>query len=195
VLAKGGMLSSDQLRMAGVTMSRKGQFMSDVLSKPLYSQTPLGEMMYLFKNFALQQFKYTKDIANEGLIHGDWKPAINYLVATGTMTAGTGEVVRQLRSAIENKEDNTEGLQRYVLNMLDAGAVGILWNSLQSLNYGSAAVISMMAGPGAGQISKVAADATHAVTAQDPIPITKDILKMGGVPGRILANAWFPPGR
>jgi hypothetical protein len=195
ILSKGGVLSPDQLRMAGVTMSRKGQFMSDTLSKPLYSQTPLGEMMYLFKNFALQQFKFTKDIMNEGLVHKNWQPLTNYLMATGTMTAGTGEVVRQLRSAIENKEDNTEGLERYLRNMVDAGAVGILWNSLQSLNYGSAAVISMVAGPGLGQLSKVGADATHAVTAQDPIPLTKDILKMGGVLGRILANAWFPPGR
>lgn len=187
-----GQLTDQQLREVGLHVSQKTQFMSSVLSSPLFKQTPLGDMLYLFRSFAFQQLKFDKDIVAHAIKTRDFAPVMRTIASYGLLGGTVGEGVRWSRHQLEGKpyEPRSMASAEFLLSALDAGALGMATSIFSALDSGQAAVAGFMVGPTGGMIAQLAPEIFHGDTEK----MSRSFLRMGGPVGKALANSWFPKG-
>lgn len=186
-------LTDMDLRKVGLLISRKTQFSADALNSPLFKNTPLGDMLYLFKSFAITQLRFNKELLMEGVKHKNWTPAMKYLSSTLTLGGAVGMGVQEARSIIENKplDRSAPFAQQYIKAVMDAGTFGLLSNIVNSLEGGKSAVMGLMAGPAIGEMSKLFPEAWEAAKG-DPDAFMKHVVKMGGPLGKVYAGYLWP---
>lgn len=185
VAAQGGRLTPEQLSLAGLRASNDTQFRSSVLDLPAMKNTTAGQFIYLFRSFAIQQFRFVRDLVTEAR-KGNAGPLIKYASMTGTLGAMSGETVRQLRG---KKADDP--WVEYAEAVVQAGALGIGYDALRAAEKGPEMIASFVGGPTAGQAASFLHEGVQAAKG-NPDLLLRDAIKHVPLFGRTVANYLVP---
>lgn len=157
ILKQGG-LSEDDAFKAGRKVVEETQFLTDTLRIPAGLKNPAGRILSQFKSFGFLATKaHTKNVKHisKEMFKGNPRPLINSLFVLGVAAPIAGEVAKDIKAFIKNKKRTEKGLERYVSNVLAGGGFGLA-GDLGGLfgKFGSAGIVSTLAGPTAGDIFK-----------------------------------------
>lgn len=113
--------------------AKRTQFIVTPLSKPTYWSHPTGRVLFQFKTFALQQYKFMRDSVLREASLGNMAPLVTYL----GITPVTGELAGDIKSFIKDGQiDRGEnGIARILQNMMYTGGLGIVTDLAQSAQY------------------------------------------------------------
>lgn len=188
---RGGKLLPDELRSAGIHVSRDTQFASSVLDLPPLRATPVGRFMYLFKSFALQQAYFIKrELTDEWLKHGNIVPALRYGSALSVAAPLIGESVRRFKG---RRDPNESFFTNETENLLTIGALGAYFDSGRALAGGPEPVYRYVLGPSAGELGQfLGSDVKAIMTQGDVTPLVKHIVRRVPLVGSAIYNAWWP---
>jgi hypothetical protein len=187
VLKQGGQLTSQQLRDAGQALSHRTQFRGSVLDLPILKQTPVGQFMFLFKTFALQQMTFVEGLMKEFAL-GNRAPLFRYLAATGTLGAGVGTAAR----AVRGRKAPDDPVLGYLEAAATAGALGMAYDAFRATEGGQGFMLSFLAGPTVGQLSDFISEDVPALARGDSKRMMRSALKKTPGVGPVLTN-WLIP--
>ena len=184
-LAKGAVLTKDEMLQAGSIMARETQFFSDSLSLPAFATSPWGKVFTQYKSFSYNQFRFI----HKQLVS---KPTLTQKLRTvfilSTVFPMTGEVTSDVRSLITGSKRPTKALDRYFQNIANAGTFGLALDLWQSAKFG--ATTDFLVGPTATSAGNLADSHMKSLTRGEIDPALKFWLQQTGV-GRVVANrAW-----
>ena len=186
VLAAGGNLTDDMHLRAGQAASHITQFRGSVLDMPAWARTTVpGQFAYLFKTFAVQQFRFIRTLLDEAR-QGNPGPALKYLAATGTLTPMVGHAVRTARG----RQQPDDPMWSYVEAALNAGAIGIAYDGLRAAASGPEFVLGFFTGPTAAQLAHLTSEVVRA--GDRPEALMRDVLRHTPMVGPHLAE-WLVP--
>jgi len=203
--AAGGILTPEQRAIAAQQASYITQFRGSVLDMPLAKESAAGQFLYVFKNFAIQQTRFVHTLTDSAFRHGDWAPLLRYASATGTLTAGIGEVVAWAKYGIPisdleelggvlgpDKKPDREWAQAYVENALTAGALGIASDSFRGLANGPEFLRSFFLGPTFNDALGLLGTDLPELAKGNPQRLLHDTIKHFPLFGRRMAD-WLVP--
>lgn len=152
VLQRGGQLSPEELRRAGLFTANNTQFATSVLDMPEFRATPQGRFMYLFKSFAFQQGRFIKDEIIKPLVdHGDMRPWITFATASAVLGPVMGETIRHIKA----REPSENDVFRVAEDVAMVGAFGMFFDAFRAMNSGPSAIFNWILGPTAGEAAQV----------------------------------------
>lgn len=203
VKAAGGVLTSAQRSIAGQQASLLTQFRGSVLDMPLAKHSSAGQFLYLFKNFAIQQTRFVARLVQD-MKEGNYAPAIRYLTATGTLTAGTGYAVSTAKYGTTvggvdipgllpaDRAPDTAGLHKYLESMMLAGALGIAADGLRGMANGPEMFRAFILGPTANDAVGFIGRDVPELARGNPRQMMHDALKHTPLFGRRVAEYLVP---
>jgi hypothetical protein len=154
ILERGGQLTEEELRRGALAVANNTQFRGSAAELPLMKSTPLGEFTHLFKSFAIQQTRHVGGLLKEAK-QGNWKPLIQWMAATGTLTAGNGELIRMARQGMGgNVEAPDNPIIRYLEDVAIGGGFGIAYDTFKAMEGGPGRVANLLGGPAFGQLAE-----------------------------------------
>lgn len=167
-------LTPQQTREAMFRGAASTQFLSDALSSPLNrNKYWWGPLVYMFKNFGMNQSKFVKDLVLDGVRHGHWAPAIRYAGATAVTAATVGELIGKLKG----NERPDDPAVRMIENVMNVGALGMFGTLLQNIASGDVSqVTSTLAGPVVSEATGVVTDLGQAGQGNMD-PLTRRLLR------------------
>ena len=192
VIAQKGILAPEQRLIAGQQISHATQFRGSVLDLPLNRHSTMGQFIYLFKTFTLQQGRFVAGLMAEGK-QGNWAPMMRYLAATGVFTTSVGEAVATARQVLSGKERAQHDLAYTMIeNAAIGGALGIASDMSTAMANGPDFVASLIAGPNFKQLfDLIGRDIPEAVRGR-PEVILHDTLRHIPLFGKRVAD-WLVP--
>lgn len=197
IYSRGGKLTADEARSAGLHISRDTQFASSVLDLPPLRNTPEGRFMYLYKSFALQQSYFIKrELIDEIRYHHNIAPALAYGSALVTVAPLMGELVRGVkgRRREEPPQSTYDHFANWTENVLTVGSFGAYWDAGRTMGSGPEALYRYVLGPTVGEAVQFAAtDVPPIFKRGDPMPLVKHIVRRTPLVGSALYNLWWPP--
>lgn len=109
------------------------QFVPNALRKPLFWDTPTGRVIFQFKTFALQQFRFIRDQIGREVADGNTDPLLYFM----GMAPVAGEIVGDIKNVFKegDLQRNEHGAARFVNNILMVGGAGILSDLWRSAQY------------------------------------------------------------
>jgi len=151
VIGRGGQLTDDELRKAGLFTATNTQFASSVLDLPEMKQSPQGRFLYLFKSFALQQSRFIKDeVIKPAIQQGDYRPAIAFAAGNTAAAAILPDLIRKLKNR-EIPEDKREAaLEDFGM----VGGFGMFFDAFRAMSGGPDALFPWVLGPTAGEAAR-----------------------------------------
>lgn len=147
------------------------QFLSDVLSTPLAKQSSWGQVIYLYKSYALNQGRFIKDLVVDAKA-GHWGPLVRYAGAMGTAGVAVGELMRTLRG----NETPDDPRYRVLEDLLNVGSFGLFADMLRSVGGGKEGILGAAAGPAISEVAGTTADVGQAATGNLD-PLTRRLLR------------------
>ena len=126
------------------------QFIPSTTRRPLFWEHPLGRVMFQFKNFALGQARFLKDVTMKEAAAGNLKPLAYFL----SVYPIAGELVKGTRALAVGKPREDEGGDRLLNDMLAVGGLGIVTDALVQARFGRA--LEFVTGPTAADMGDVA---------------------------------------
>ena len=185
VAAAGGQLTNQQLRDAAQQVSHITQFRGSPLEMPIYkNNTALGQFAYLFKGFAIAQFRFVNQLVTEARVHGNWAPLLRYFAATGTLTAGIGHVARTLRG---NNVPDHPGWA-YLDAAASGGALGIGYDTMKAMASGPEFFANFLGGPTASDVYHLFGTDVPEAVRGNPKAVIAHVLSKTPIFGRRLAK-------
>jgi hypothetical protein len=163
---QGGQLTGDQILKAAKKFSDVTQFRSRPQDLPLWASSPVGKLFFQFKTFVYNQARLIGRTTIEEAKRGNFGRASRNLLILATVFPLTGEAIGALRSLMTGRDRDVEGWERYLDDIGQVGALGILSDLFESVQYGG--VLKYAAGPAFGQIGEIADAALRIPTAKDP---------------------------
>lgn len=192
-----GQLTGDQILMAAKKFSDITQFRSRPQDLPLWASSPAGKIFFQFKTFIYSQARLVGRTTIGEARRGNFGRAARNLLILATVFPLTGEAIGALRSLVTGRDRDVEGWDRYLDDIGQVGALGILNDIFESVKYGG--TLKWTAGPAPGQVAEIADAALRIGTAKDPLKaaanfgkvLLKQIPLAGQVRRRILPGV-FP---
>jgi hypothetical protein len=195
IYKKGGTLTADELRSAGLHISRDTQFASSVLDLPPMRSTPIGRFMYLFKSFSLQQSYFIKrELIDELVKYKNPAPALAYGAALVGVAPLMGESIRGLKGRRAEYPPTTMGehLANQWENLMVVGAGGAFWDATRAIGNGPESVYRFLLGPSIGEAVQTGSVDLPALMQGNIMPLAKHIVHRTPIIGGALYNAWWP---
>jgi hypothetical protein len=171
VIQQGGELTQEQSREAMLRGSISTQFLADALSLPLYSRSPWGKVIYLYKSFALNQGRFVKDLVKDARM-GHWGPLSRYAATMGTAGMAYGELMRTLRG----QPANDSPVWRTIDNLMSVGGLGVFADMMRSVGRNPEAIYGTLTGPIISEAVGTTSDVAKGVRG-DWKPIQKRVLR------------------
>lgn len=193
-----GFLTEDDFGIAAQKLVGATQFLNRNIDLPVFAASPLGKVLFQFKNFAYMQARFLKRQFMTDLERGDYAKAMRNIVILGTVFPMTGEVLADVRSLVTGEKRPTPILDRYISNMANAGAYGLFYDFFNQAVRGD--VVDFVAGPTLGDAGKWLQGITNVASGNfesGGSQLLRQGLKQTGV-GRPISNIIFPstmPGR
>lgn len=130
--------------------AQKTQFFPGALRTPRYWSSPVGRVLFQFKTFAVGQSRFVRDAVLTEYAHGNVAPLATML----SISPVAGELVRDARSLIKDKDRAENGIMRYLDNMSAIGGMGIWTDVLGQARWGN--LESVLLGPTVSDLSSLA---------------------------------------
>lgn len=177
-------LSTDDLLTAGHTLSDRTQFRTSPLEVPPSWGSSLGaKTVTLFKNFAFNQAKFTKDIMVKELAAGNMRPLIPLLTTVPVL----GYIADNMKKFFAGRKQ-AEGFWNHVIDAYSAvGGFGIVQDLAIAATYRKTA--NSIVGPVLGDIL----EAFEHIVNKDAKGLKKQVVKNIPVVGKTLANKGIVP--
>ena len=176
------LVEEDFLR-AGNIVSKNSQFLSDPLNLPAFASSPSGKVLTQYKNFAYNQTRFINRQLRDPNISIAKKTRTVLIISM--LFPMSGEVTSDIRSIITGRQRPTKVWDRYLENIMNAGAFGLAGDLWVSAKYSS--FIESLAGPTLTSTGKLV-EAHYQTISQGKIdPAAKEWLEQTGV-GRVVAN-------
>lgn len=132
-----GFLSEDDLRVAGVKMSDLTQFGIDVGNAPTWvNASPLGKVIWQFKQFTMSQSKFIKDTMIKDIERGNYQKVVKNLVLMATLFPVTNAVATEIQALMTNSKTPTSALDKYLAGFTMMSGLGIVNSALESSKSG-----------------------------------------------------------
>lgn len=138
-------ISEKDLLTAGQKFTNITQFRGRPIDLPAFAQSPEGKVLFQFKTFAFSQTKLLKDQIVNDLENQNYTGALKTLLILGTIFPMTGEVTEDVKALVTRKPRDTEGIERYLQNIVATGGLGIAADLWRSAEFGS--LVESLAGP------------------------------------------------
>jgi hypothetical protein len=171
VIKQGGELTQEQVREAMLRGSISTQFLADALSLPLYSRSPWGKVIYLYKSFALNQGRFAKDLVKDAK-NRHWGPLSRYIATMGTAGMAYGELMRTMRG----QPANDSPVWRTIENLLSVGGLGVFADMMRSVGRNPEAIYGTLTGPIISEAVGTTSDVAKGVRG-DWKPLQKRVLR------------------
>ena len=189
-----GFLSPDDLVTAAQVLVDRTQFSGRAIDLPFLASSPMGKVIFQFKTFAYQQARFLskeikRDLARETR---NLPRAFRTLLILSTIFPMTGEVLGDIRSLITQEKRPTRPLDRYISDISNAGAYGLLFDFWNSAEIGKTA--EFFGGVTVGDATKFIEGVIVRLPGNPKsagINFSKQLLRQTGV-GRIGVNVLFP---
>ena len=189
-----GFLSPDDLVTAAQVLVVRTQFSGRAIDLPFLASSPMGKVIFQFKTFAYQQARFLskeikRDLARETR---NLPRAFRTLLILSTIFPMTGEVLGDIRSLITQEKRPTRPLDRYISDISNAGAYGLLFDFWNSAEIGKTA--EFFGGVTVGDATKFIEGVIVRLPGNPKsagINFSKQLLRQTGV-GRIGVNVLFP---
>lgn len=187
-LIKRGKPNEDDILMFAKKFTDITQFRSRPLDLPLFASSPSGKVFFQFKNFIYGQTRLLhRELLGE-LKNKQFGRAARNLIILATVFPLAGEAVADIRSLITGRKREEKGLDRYLNNIGQTGALGILMQAVESGSYGRG--VEFISGPTVGD----AGSFLDAVGSDDKARnIGKFFTKKIPIVGNRVTDAVFPP--
>lgn len=184
------LLTNDELRQAGHYVANNSQFASGALDLPEFKNSTMGQFLYLFKSYALQQSQFVAEhVIKPARDHGDARPAMRYMA--GLLGGGItlGSAVRFLK----HRETPDDEKVRVLEDMALAGGFGMYFDAFRAMANGPQSVLNFVVGPTVSESAQVLGSDIPAIVegaVKEGEPNFEPILKhmTGRVP---LAGQWL----
>lgn len=148
-----GKLDPDEVLLAAKKFTDMTQFRSRPEDMPEFASSEWGKVFWQFKNFSYQATRlFYRSLVGE-LQAGNFGRAARNLLILSTIYPLTGAAVNAIRNLLKGREEEDEGLQLYLKSAAAAGALGIVYDSLQSAGRGK--VLEFLAGPTVSDVAKL----------------------------------------
>ena len=136
---------------AAFRASQLTQFIPSASRRPLFWEHPIGRVMFQFKNFALGQARFLKDVTLKEAAAGNMKPMAYFL----SIYPVAGELVKDVRTLAQGKGSReSEGAERLLEDMLAVGGLGLASDAFIQARWGK--LMPFMAGPAVSDMTDVA---------------------------------------
>lgn len=189
-LLKKGVKEKDLLT-AGQKFTNVTQFRGRGIDLPEFVNSPAGKVFFQFKTFAFSQSKLLKDTLKRDIQNRNFSGLMRTLFVLSTVFPLTGEALQDIRALVTGSPRPTDGLDRYIDNIVSAGGLGIASDLWRSAEFGD--LSSALAGPGIGTAIKGTEKAVQSINAGKVNDSTiKFLIDQFGIL-RPLKNAIFPP--
>jgi hypothetical protein len=196
VLAQKGILTPNQLKLAGYRTSIDTQFGSAILDLPEFRNSLGGQFVYQFKSFALQQANFVqKEVlapakkAILGQKGGDLRPLIRFSSGMAMVGPTIGMLVRSFKGRPAPDDERLKLLDNLAL----VGAFGVFYDVWSSFGRNKEGVYSLFAGPAASELAGFVAEGAKLAKDQDPKPLLKHAFSRIPLIGQPLTNYWLYP--
>lgn len=184
VLKNQSKLTTDDLLTAGHTLSDRTQFRTSPLEVPPSWGSSLGaKTVTLFKNFAFNQAKFTKDILTKEIAGGNMRPLIPLLTTVPIL----GYIADNMKKFFAGRKQ-AEGFWNHVIDSYSAvGGIGIVQDMAIAATYRKTA--NAVVGPIIGDIL----EGFEHVVNKDVKGLKKQAVRNIPVVGKTLANKGIVP--
>jgi hypothetical protein len=156
VIARGGKLTEDDILRAGKVVTDETQFRARPMDLPAeMTRTEIGRTASQFKSFMVQQTQLLKRETTDRIFTGDKAQiarGVRNLVMLGTVYPMTGEAINNLVALASGRTRDTEGIDRYLENLVTPGGAGIAADMIDAAKRGN--IPEYVAGPTVGRWGK-----------------------------------------
>ncbi len=160
------------LDKAGFLAAQQTQFIPSAARRPEFWTHPAGRVMFQFKTFALQQYKFLKDAVLGEAAAGNLVPLATFMAVNPV----AGEFVGDVRAWILQRDRPDNDIARYLDNMIVAGAFGIAADMFQSAMRGD--FQKLVAGPTFATAGDVAKGTLDMIFKHDPTQLVRTTLQL-----------------
>jgi hypothetical protein len=158
-------LSDDDVLMMAKKFTDMTQFRSRPQDLPLFASSPGGKVFFQFKSYIYGQTRLLNKTVVEEMKNLSFGRATRNLLILATVFPLAGEVIADIRSLISGRERESKGLTRYLEDIAQVGAMGILLDTLNAGKYGRGA--EFLAGPSVSDAGELI-EAVGQITADQP---------------------------
>ena len=113
--------------------AQQTQFMVTPMRRPLWWGTPGGRVVFQFKTFAMQQYRFLRDQVLQEVARGNPKPLAIYLGVAPVAGELVGNMKELVRDGRLDRGDN--GFARYLQKMIYVGGAGVIGDMWQAAQY------------------------------------------------------------
>jgi len=175
---KDGQLTGTQILRAAKKFSDITQFRARPQDLPFWASHPTGKIFFQFKSFVYGQARLVGRTTIEEARRGNYGRAARNFLILATVFPLAGEAIADLRSLLTGRERTAKGWKRYLEDIGQAGALGMLSDIFESAKY-AGGLLKWIAGPTLSQIGEIGDAALR-------IPLAKDPWKAAGNFGKVL---------
>lgn len=201
LVRRGYQLYPDEVLLVAKKFSDLTQFRSRVQDMPAMASHPVGKVFWQFKTFIYNQGrlitrKFKRELSGlaAAVREGDTKLATERglrvtrdLLVLGTVFPLTGEMIKAVRAAIQGRDREEKGIERYFDDMLQVGSLGILGAILEAGQFGRTA--GFLLGPAGSDIAELV-DALARAKEKDEAAV-KYLARRIPFFGQLLYHRWF----